>query len=108
MMKLSAYLVLLGMILIHVPKSVLHECTHEHEMHAQDHHSSDNDLPSFSAEDCDLCVYSFHVLDLPEYKLVTIPDFQISSGVSFQIISALYAELKTSDSRGPPNSLRLG
>ena len=107
LIKISTYLVLLGMILIHVPKSFLHECTHEHEMHTQDHHSSDHDLPSFSAEDCNLCAYSFHALDLPEYKLVTVPDFQISSGISSQINSASYTELSTPGSRGPPNSLRL-
>lgn len=107
LIKLSSYLVLLGMILIHVPKSFLHECDHSHEMHAQDDHSSDNDLPSFSAEDCDLCLYSFHALDLPEYKLVNVPILQPSSGIISQINSESYTELSTPDSRGPPYSLQL-
>jgi hypothetical protein len=108
MKQFLVFTVLFGMVLIHIPRSYIHECSQVlNEGHDHDDHSSDNDLPSFSAEDCDLCMYSFHALDLPDYKLVTVPNFQISNGISSQIISASYTELNTPDVRGPPNSLRL-
>ena len=106
-LKIFVYMVLLGMIMIHVPKTVFHECDHQEEMHAHDDHSSDHDLPSFDADDCDICSYTFHALDLPDYNLVDLPEYQMYSGISTQLLLGSCNELYTPDSRGPPNSSSL-
>ena len=72
-----------------------------------DDHSSDHDLPSFDADDCDICSYTFHALDLPDYKLVDVPEYQMYSGISTQLLLIHVMSCITPDSRGPPNSLPL-
>ena len=110
MKSLLLYTLLLGMVLIHIPRSLIHEC--EHHEHTCDHHygqdddGKNNDL-SFHAEDCDLCMYAFHALDTPNSDVISMPD------VPFSVVSSIKASSKTLHSaqgillRGPPNSFSL-
>ena len=110
MTRLLLFTLLLGMALIHIPRSLLHEC--EYHEHTCDHHEDhdedgENKDLSFYADDCDLCTYAFHALDTPSSDMVRVPD------VSFSFESTIKASSKILHSaegillRGPPNSLSL-
>lgn len=76
MRHILLYSILLGMVLIHIPRSMVHECAqvlHEEHQHDRDSHSGQHDGLAFEAADCDLCSYSFHSLDTPNYALITVP-----------------------------------
>ena len=110
MKRLLLYTLLLGMALIHIPRSLLHEC--EQYAHTCDHHEDhdedgENKDLSFYAEDCDLCTYAFHVLDTPSSDLVRVPDVSFSFESSIKIVSITLPSVEGSQLRGPPNSLSL-
>ena len=111
MRQFLLYTLLLGMALIHVPKSLLHTCTQD--LHCQEQHDNccddeqeENDL-SFDTEECDLCTYSFHFIDAPNDDRIRIPNAPVSveTVISSQFI--LIASFQSIQLRGPPNSFSL-
>ena len=65
------YFLLAGMVLIHIPRTVLHEC--EHHSHSCDHEENQNEQNtdlSFHSDECDLCMYAFNALDTPGSELI--------------------------------------
>ena len=101
---------LLGMVLIHIPRSLLHEC--EHDIHTCAHpndHTDDEkkkDL-SFYADDCDLCIYAFHALDTPDSDVIRVPDVFCSFESSVEVSSVKLPSAEGILLRGPPNSFSL-
>ena len=72
------YFLLAGMVLIHIPRTVLHEC--EHHSHSCDHEENQNEQNtdlSFHSDECDLCMYAFNALDTPGSELI-LPDVSFS------------------------------
>ena len=110
MKSLLLYTLLLGMALIHIPRSLIHEC--EHHEHTCDHHDGqvddeeNNDL-SFHAEDCDLCMYAFHALDTPNSDVISMPDVFFSVVSSIKVSSQIINSAEGILLRGPPNSFSL-
>ena len=76
MRQFLLYSILLCMVLIHIPRSYIHNCTqvvHEHTQHDSDSHSGGHEGLYFEGVDCDLCSYYFHALDQPNYALIAVP-----------------------------------
>ena len=110
MKSLLLYTLLLGMALIHIPRSLIHEC--EHHEHTCDHHDGqdddekNNDL-SFHTEDCDLCTYAFHSLNTPDSDVILIPDVPFSNESSIKASSKILYSAEGILLMGPPNSFSL-
>ncbi len=108
MKKSLLYVLLLGMVAIHVPRSFLHECIEPmHEHHDHDSDSEKDQGLSFEAADCDLCSYSFHSLDTPKFAIVQVPKGSINFVSSWERGSVTVASTQNIQLRGPPSSLRL-
>ena len=95
------------MVLINVPKSLLHDCSNDVVNHELDERSSNQDLPSFKAEECDFCAYTFHSLDLPDLEPIHVPRIEVFKRIHATPISSPSDELQIPDSRGPPCSLNI-
>ena len=110
MKRLLLYTLLLGMALIHIPRTLLHEC--EHHEHTCDHHEDhdedeENKDLSFQSDKCDLCTYAFHALEKPSTDLIRLPDVPFSVESSFQAFSTIVLSVEGILLRGPPNSFSL-
>ena len=102
------FLVLLGMVAIHVPRSLIHECLEPmHEHHDHDTDSEEHQDLSFEVADCNLCSYSFHSLDTPKFAIVQVPKGSINFVSSWERGSVTVASTQNIQLRGPPSSLRL-
>ena len=110
MKRILLYTLLLGMALIHIPRSLLHECEHDLNTCAhhdgQDHDEEKKDL-SFYADDCDLCTYAFHALDTPNADLIRVPIVPFSFESTIKASSKILHSAEGILLRGPPNSLSL-
>ena len=117
MKRLLLYTLLLGMALIHIPRSLLHKCEyHEytcaHHEHTFDHHEDhdedgENKDLSFESDKCELCTYAFHALEKPSTDLIRVPDVPFSIESSFQAFSIRVLSVEGILLRGPPNSFSL-
>ena len=106
MRQFLLFSVLLGMVLIHAPKSFLHKCAHQvHECHSEsnfchsDHH---DDGPTFYTADCDLCSYSFHSIDTPSFSLIRVPSASPYATVAMKPVAFSIGAMHHIHSRGPP------
>lgn len=100
------YLLLLGMVVIHVPRSLIHECIKPmHEHHDHDTDSKEHQGFSFEEADCDLCSYSFHSLDTPKFEIVQVPKGSINFVSSWERGSVSVDSAQNIQLRGPPSSL---
>ena len=104
MRRLLLLFVLLGMVLIHAPKSLLHDCIKETQCHnfscCDDDHD-ENDL-SVDMADCDLCTYTFHSIDTPNFPLVLLSANADYAPLVLQTISVSFETTKNLHMRGPP------
>ena len=108
MKKSLLFMLLLGMVLIHVPRSLIHECTEPmHEDHDHDSDSEEHQGLSFEVADCDLCYYSFHSLDTPKFAIVPLPNGHINVVSSWKFGAVTVGSVQNIQLRGPPSSLRL-
>lgn len=108
MRQFLLYSVLSGLVLIHVPRSYIHECvqiSHEHHAHDTDSHPKRNQGLTFEAADCDLCSYFFHSLDTPSYALVTAPLAATIACVVLEPNAFSLGLVQKIRLRGPPSSL---
>ena len=100
------YLLLLGMVAIHVPRSLIHECLEPmHEHHDHDTDSEEHQGLSFEEADCDLCSYSFHSLDTPKFEIVQVPKGSINFVSSWEHGSVTVGSAQNIQLRGPPSSV---
>ena len=104
------YILLLGMALIHIPRSLLHEC--EHHKHTCDHHENhdeddENKNLSFQSDKCDLCTYAFHALDTPNSDVIRLSDVPFSIESSIKVSSQIINSAESILLRGPPNSFSM-
>ena len=107
MKLICSYLVLLGMFLMYIPRTLVHECHHNHShkhicnQHSN-HSSKDSKSPIFEEEECQICSLQFDVLDLPSNSFFE-SQFQISSRVNSVINDSPFKEnLNLLNTRGPP------
>ena len=102
-----SYSVLLGMLLMYIPKTLVHECHHNHSQkhicnQHSDHSSKDSNSSVFEEEECQICSLQFDVLDLPSNSFVE-NQFQISTRVNSVINDSPHIEnLNSLNTRGPP------
>lgn len=106
MKQILIFGILFGMVLIHAPKSFLHQCEHEvHHCHniKKEHHSDQNQEGAlFEAADCDLCLYAFQAIDTPDFILVKVPNREISHQIAAQERFVRYGSRTHLQLRGPP------
>jgi hypothetical protein len=106
MKQILIFGILFGMVLIHAPKSFLHQCEHEvHHCHniKKEHHSDQNQEGAlFEAADCDLCLYAFQAIDTPVFVLVKVPNREISQQIAVQERFVRYGSRTHLQLRGPP------
>lgn len=108
MKKSLLYVLLLGVVSIHVPRTIIHECTQSmHEHHDHDSDSEEHQGLSFEEVDCDLCSYSFHSLDTPKFAIVQVPNGHINVVSSWEFGAVTVGSVQNIQLRGPPSSLRL-
>ena len=107
MKLICSYLVLLGMFLIYIPRSLVHECHHNHShkhicnQHS-DHSLKDSNSSVFLEEECQICSLQFDVLDLPSNSSIE-NQLQISYSVNSIINDDPFTEnLNSLNTRGPP------
>ena len=104
---ICSYSVLLGMLLMYIPKTLVHECqnkhSHKHICNEHSNHSSnDSNSSVFEEEECQICTIQFDVLDLPSNSFVE-NQLQISCRVNSIINDAPFTEnLNSLNTRGPP------
>ena len=75
------YFLLAGMVLIHIPRTVLHEC--EHHSHSCDHEENQNEQNtdlSFILKD--LCMYAFNALDAGSELILPDVSFSCESPIN--------------------------
>jgi len=107
MKQFVLYSILLGMVLINAPKSFLHDCSkevhcrnvaccsHEHHEHAE------NEL-SIDSADCDLCAYTFHSIDTPDFPLVLFSANTNYAPLALKPFSVSFGPNQYLQLRGPP------
>ncbi len=106
-MKFLAFVVLSGMVMMQLPKSVLHDCAHDEAEHHEDHSTSDHDQKSMKAQSCELCSYAFHSIDLPSFETTVVPIEAVDANASYNTLDSQKPNLSTSFLRGPPASLNI-
>ena len=98
------YFLLAGMVLIHIPRTVLHECEHHsHSCHHEENQNEQNTDLSFHSDECDLCMYAFNALDTPGSELI-VPDVSFSCESPINSFSLTLSSSEDILLRGPPNS----
>ena len=93
------------MVLMYIPRTLIHECHHDHiQEHFLDEHSSkDLNSPLFEEQECDFCAFDFDILDLPGSSFVPYK-IQISSKLNSALNDNPFTEILNSlNSRGPPH-----
>ena len=104
---ICSYSVLLGMLLMYIPRTLVHKCHHNHSHekilneHSNESSKNHNSL-IFEDEECQICSLQFDVLDLPSNSFVE-NQLQISYRVNSIINDAPFTEnLNSLNTRGPP------
>ena len=100
-------IVLLGMLLMYIPKTLIHECSeshsHEHALSKHsDHSSKDQNTPIFEEEQCQICALQLDVLDLPSASFVENQLNLFTKVNSLLNDAPLTESLNSLNSRGPP------
>ena len=106
MKQFFLYSILLGMVLINAPKSLLHDCTKEVHCSnvaccAHDHDHEEKDL-SIDIADCDLCTYTFHSIDTPNFPLVLFSANTNYAPLALKPFSVSFGLTQYLQLRGPP------
>ena len=104
MKQFVLYSILLGMVLINAPKSLLHDCSkevHRSNVACCKHEHEENDL-SIDVADCDLCTYTFHSIDTPDFPLVLFSDNKNYAPLALQPFSVSFGTTQYLQLRGPP------
>ena len=102
------YSILFGMLLMFIPRTLVHDCDHhDHSCESHEDHEEENKELSFNSEDCDLCTYAFHALDIPTTDLIRLPDVPFSFESSIKLFSIALPSTEGILLRGPPNSFSL-
>ena len=112
---ICSYLVLLGMFLMFIPRTLVHECKHGNSLEhlsceysdqssceSSCESSKNHNSPIFEEEECQICSLQFDVLDLPSNSFVE-NQLQISYRVNSIIHDApITQNLNSLNTRGPP------
>ena len=116
---ICSYSVLLGMLLMYIPRTLVHKCKHSNSLEylsceysdqsscessckSSDEPSKNLNSPIFEEEECKICSLQFDVLDLPSNSFVE-NQLQISYRVNSVIDDAPFTEnLNSLNTRGPP------
>ena len=104
MRRLLLLFVLLGMVLIHAPKALLHDCIKEMQCHnfsCCDHEQDENDL-SVDMADCELCTYTFHSVDTPNLPLRFLSVNTSYALLAMKSLSVSIGTIQYPKLRGPP------
>ena len=104
MRRFLLFYVLLGMLCIHAPKDLLHDCVHEtkcHNLSCCDQNPEEHDL-SIDIADCDLCAYTFHSIDTPNFPLVLMSATPHYAPLVMQPFSVSTETAHNMQLRGPP------
>lgn len=111
MKQMLLYCILFGMVLIHVPKEMLHDCSHEihHcDNEKKDGHSEQNHEGAlFEEADCDLCLYTFQAINTPDFELISIPKLVISQQTFSQEKVICLGSRSFLQLRGPPQIVKI-
>ncbi len=103
---ICSYTVLLGMLLMYIPKTFVHECkNHSHKQICNEHsnHSSkDSNSLVFEQEECQICSLEFDVLDLPSDSFIENQLQRSSRSKSVINDPPFTVNLNSLNSRGPP------
>ncbi len=104
MRRFLLFCVLFGILCIHAPRTLLHDCVHEtqcHNLSCCDHNPEEQDL-SIDIADCDLCAYTFHSLDTPNFPLVLMSAAPSYAHITVQPFSVSTGTAHNLQLRGPP------
>ena len=98
------FCVLLGMLCIHAPKALMHDCVHEtkcHNLSCCDHNPEEHAL-SIDIADCELCTYTFHSIDTPNFPLVLMSAAPSYAPLVMHPFSVSTGTVHNLQLRGPP------
>ncbi len=109
MKQIFAFTLLFCLVFLNVPRSIVHDCEHDHFVEHHDdseHHSDDQNLASFETENenCFICEFDLDVFEAPEAEFASFAKFVNSTVVEPTFVCSNQTDFSAYSHRGPPTA----
>ncbi len=117
MKQIFAFTLLFCLVFLNVPRSIVHDCEHDHSVEQHDHsehhsheqdsdHSEEHHLASFESENesCFICEFDLDVFEIPVVKLESFAKFINSTLVDPEFDCTNQTDFTAYSLRGPPTA----